>query len=220
MRVEREILHHPRFVKLKLLSGNPAALEWLIALWGYCQKQRCCRFEGMTPDNLADACGAIIDGNKLLSFLVDCRWVRMEEKTLVVRKWEHWNAGLIQRWEAGEKTRVARLATDKRPPDGRSPSASAVPRKMDGWMDRKRAGAHGLAVGRGEKDKAATSGRTLKLISETDCAPGSPVQAENPAIDAAYDIKNTVPASDEQRAAMIKKFGSLSKVLADQLKPR
>lgn len=206
MRVERELLHHPRYVKLKLVSGNPAALEWLIALWGYCQKQRSARFDDMSAECLADACGAIIDGEKLLTFLLDCRWVKMEGKTLVVRKWEHWNAGLIQRWEAGKKTASAHHAADKRPLDGRPPSARAVPRKMDGLIDRRSQSAVGTSSRKGKP--------TLTLIDDVK----SPQEEQRARVLAAhYDLNGPI-ASNEERRATLAKFGSLTKSLADKLK--
>lgn len=215
MRVERELLHHPRFIKLKMVSGNPAALEWLIALWGYCQKQRASRFEDMSPDSLADACGAIIEGEKLLTFLVNCRWVKVEGKTLVVRKWEHWNAGLIQRWEAGQKAKESRLSTDKRPINDRSPSDRSVPRKMDGWIDRKRASARGEASGPGNAEKGRQPEKprtTLRLIDQN--AGGATVP--DSVLDAAHDPAHPLPESE--RLANIKKFGQKMHEVANALR--
>lgn len=205
MRVERELLQHPRLLKLKAISGNPAATDWLLALWGYCQKQRQWKFESMSPDRLADACLAIIDGGKLLTFLTDCRWVRMEGKTLIVCKWDHWNAGLIQRWEAGKKTAELHHATARRPLGDRPPSARAVPRKIDRWIEEEGAVGH-------KGKKAGNKHPSLSVIPEV-----KSFQASNSAKEAAYDLNGPRLPPDELNAAH-KKIAGVFRAVANSLR--
>ena len=169
MIVKRDILHCGKLRKLKALSGNPAALEWLVALWGYCEVNKQYRFEDMSPDRLADACGEVVlEGGKLQAFLIASRWVELSGKTLVVRKFEHYNAGLFQKLDASIKSaqiRAERAGKQWIPPANRPSSARSASgerpvnarqpmnERMNERRARERAGE--LAVGQGiaEKEK-------------------------------------------------------------------
>lgn len=190
MRVDRDILHSPKLLKLEAASGNPAAIKWLIALWGYCEKQRAWRFDNMSLDCLADACRALIDGEKLLTFLRESRFVGIEGKTLVVRHWEHYNKGLIQRWEAGEKNRLARSSTDKRPHIDRRASDGRSSREIDRLIDRR----GGCAL---EERKRSPS---LKLIRQ----PGEDQESEQ---------------TKQYDPAMLAKIKSLAKSIGNPNRP-
>lgn len=142
MRVERELVHCPKLLRLEALSGNAGAVKWLLALWGYCQKQKAWRFKDMTAERLADACLALIEPDKLMEFLIKTRWIEMDQKTLVVRKWDYYNGRLIQAWEANAKSiksRSSERSSERSSGDKANAPANAPThvRAIDRWIDRK-----------------------------------------------------------------------------------
>lgn len=206
MIVQRGLLHSLKLRKLELISGNPAAVKWLLALWGYCEQNKAqTRYPDMSADRFADACGeALIPGDQLLTFLIDSRWVEMDGKTVVVRKFEEYNSGLLQRHQASEKSariRAERAGKPYVPPAMRPPSDRKAPgerplsdrRAMNEGMNKERA----VGPKSGEKDSGGIVAGKLQLLTS------SQTEAVKP---------------EPERQATIREFGRLAGDLAKKLR--
>lgn len=104
MRVEAELLDHPKFMRLKKLLGQ-AALEVLLRIWGHCQS--CHRgghwgqVDAFYVESVARWSGT---EGECLAALVTCRFIDMgEDGSVSIHDWDDMNSHMVKAWSNGKK---------------------------------------------------------------------------------------------------------------------
>ena len=108
MIVHPDFPEHWKTKMLVDLTGDPSAPLKLIKLWAYCQYQKCCEFNNLTPDKIKAICGFEGDPAKIYHILkVKCGFldeIERDGKVFVkVHDWDVHNSQLISSWENGAK---------------------------------------------------------------------------------------------------------------------
>lgn len=113
MIVEPDFLDHWKTQALIAATGDPAAPQMVIRLWGHCQQRRASKFKNMTAIALAGICRWQRDPEQLLSNLMACGFIDVKNGVLTVHGWEEVNATLVARWRGGENNRRRLLGKPK-----------------------------------------------------------------------------------------------------------
>lgn len=103
MRVEPELMDHPKFLALKERIGDFAA-EALLRLWGHCQNsQRGGRWTGKNPAYVEIVCRWKGEKGALYSALVETTFLDEMRNCLVIHDWDKFNSKARSAWDNGRR---------------------------------------------------------------------------------------------------------------------
>jgi hypothetical protein len=109
MRIEVELLSHPKFLRLKKGVGQ-RALTSLVYLWGHCQSNmrgEVWRVKGDPATYVERTCHWTGKPRALYSALVQAGFIEPppteKGKTLRIHDWEQWNSRMIASWRNGQR---------------------------------------------------------------------------------------------------------------------
>jgi hypothetical protein len=101
MRVEPELLDHPKFLKLEKRVGE-GALKALHRLWGHCQgSQRGGRWMNADCEYVEIVCRWQGEPGKLFEAMVEVGFIEKLAKTLVIHDWDAMNSKAKANWTNG-----------------------------------------------------------------------------------------------------------------------
>jgi len=160
MKVESEIVHHPKYLLLKKRVGD-YSLEALVRIWGHCEQ--CLRGEfwrGKGAEHLEAVAGWSGAPGELFSALVDTGWVKTCPNGIRIHDWETHNWRRVLNWSLGKRPKKTKSiqgssqseATDK--PRLSQGSATAKPEGKPSDMN----DLNELSTVQGKKNGARTSG--------------------------------------------------------------
>lgn len=101
MIVEPDFLDHWRTQMLADLLSDPMAPVYVLRLWAHCQNRRSSRFEIPAPA-LKAICRAPGNPEAFEAAMIQAGFVERDGSSITARKWEDYNAGLVQKWDAGK----------------------------------------------------------------------------------------------------------------------
>jgi uncharacterized phage protein (TIGR02220 family) len=126
MRLEPELLLHPKFRRLKRRVGD-LALEYLVMVWGHCQQNKRGEFwPGADEDYLEDLCQWSGKNGELYGAMIDSGFVHEEEDGLRIHDWNDMNSGFIANWKTKHKGRKATQPTADQVQTNCEPTADQV----------------------------------------------------------------------------------------------
>lgn len=103
MKVEPELLDHPKFLKLKQALGDGAA-ELLLRLWGHCEaSQRGEFWSGADAEYVEMVLRWSGETGKLFEVLRRLRWVDVSQNGIRVHDWNDKNWRAVTNWHTGRK---------------------------------------------------------------------------------------------------------------------
>lgn len=103
MKVEPEILDHPKFLRLKKAVGD-IALEVLVRLWGHCEaNQRGEYWRGADCEYVEIVARWNGQAGVLFGFLTAIGWVDAEEKGVRIHDWNDTNWRAVSNWKLGQR---------------------------------------------------------------------------------------------------------------------
>lgn len=102
MIIEPTFLTHWKTTLLKQRLQDDKAPLYVIALWGYCQTSRKAVLD-IPHVAVASVCGYSGEAEKLISALVECRFLDRKGDTLSVHEWNEYNGKLVSNWENGRR---------------------------------------------------------------------------------------------------------------------
>lgn len=103
MRVEVELLDHPKFIRLERRLG-PEALKVLIRLWGHCQtSQRGEKWTGADAEYVEVVARWTGAPNACYDALVACGFVDVARNAVVIHDWNAFNSRAVTNWKIGAK---------------------------------------------------------------------------------------------------------------------
>lgn len=105
MKVNRNLTTHPKFIAYKRELGDPAALEYLIRLWGHCEEQQRGEDWGkVTAEYIEAICNWPGEREKLFTALTRpfCGkpgWISIKSGgKVIISNWNEQNIGLVANW--------------------------------------------------------------------------------------------------------------------------
>jgi hypothetical protein len=126
MKVELELLGHPKYLLLKRAVG-PLALEYLLRLWGHCStNKRGERWAGATSEYVETVCNWGGVPGKLFHSLVATRLIEAAESGITVHGWDEANSFLVKNWTRNPSG--GPWATPRTPAEPHSGPPSVTPR--------------------------------------------------------------------------------------------
>jgi hypothetical protein len=104
MRVEAELLDHPKFIRLKSLLG-PAALEVLLRIWGHCQSCHRGGHWGLVDPWYVEAVARWSGtAGECMKALRECRFIDVSPDGRVeIHDWDVMNSHMVKAWSNGKK---------------------------------------------------------------------------------------------------------------------
>ena len=144
MRVEPELLGHPKFLRLKRIVGD-GAMEYLVKLWGHCQgNQRGEFWPGADAGYVEMVCGWDGEMGVLYRALVECGrpgFIRVESEGLRIHDWDEMNPQFVKNWHRNPLGRKGKNPTGtQREPNGSGQKTAAGGEGSEGGSDRLFAG--------------------------------------------------------------------------------
>lgn len=101
MKVESELVHHPKFLRFKKAAGA-GAMEILIRLWGHCENaQRGEFWRGADATYVETVAGWDGDEGKLFEMLEACRWIEVSAAGIRIHDWNAHNWRRVTNWRVG-----------------------------------------------------------------------------------------------------------------------